>query len=180
VSEIPDTVTVTLTAVPPAPLTATVDCADAALVCPPSVSLSALTTKFTVNSVAIPAARTVTIGATLNGVAKNATLNLVPLAIQSLTMSPTAVGAGTPASLTLQLNSPSPGVTIQYASSNTSVATVPSSQALQPSQIAQLVSVTTRSPQTQSNVVTITATMTRQTNFGPLTSTKTATLTVNP
>jgi hypothetical protein len=180
VAEVPDTVTVTLTAVPPTPITATISCADAALVCPASVSLSALTTKFAVNSLAIPAARTVTISATVNGVAKSATLNLVPLGIQSLTMSPATVGAGTPASVTLQLNSPSPGLSIQYTSSNTAVATTPASQTLQVGQIAQLVSITTKSPQAQSNVVTITATLTRQTNFGTLTSTKTATLTVNP
>jgi hypothetical protein len=180
VAEISDTVTLTLTALPPAPVTATIDCADAALVCPPSITLSGLTTKFAVNSIAIPSARTVTIGATVNGIAKNTTLNLVPLAIQSLTMSPATVGAGTPSSMTLQLNAPSPSVTIQFTSSNTAVATLTSSQPFQSGQIAQLVTIATRSPQTQINVVTVTATLTRQTTFGTATSTATATLTVTP
>src|SRR5207247_2379253 len=46
VAQVPDTATLTLTAAPPVPATATVQCSDVALLCPTSVAVSGTVAKF--------------------------------------------------------------------------------------------------------------------------------------
>ena len=180
VAEVADTATLTLTAAPAAPVDATITCADAALVCPASVTVSGTVVKFAVRSIAIPAPRTVTVSATLNGVTKTATLNLVPLGIQTVTISPTSVRAGTSSSMTIQLNASVVGtLTVQLSSSNVA-ASIASTQNFSTGNVVKLVTVTTPASQTQTSAVTLTAAFTRQTTFGPYTSSATGTLTVAP
>jgi hypothetical protein len=125
----------------------------------------------------------VTLSATLNGVTKTATLNLVPLGIQTLTISPTSVRAGTSSSMTIQLNAGVPfsgTLTVQLSSSNTAAASIASIQNFSTGNVVKLVTVTTPASQSQSSAVTLTAAFTRQTTFGPYTSSATGTLTVTP
>jgi len=87
-------------------------------------------------------------------------------------------------SLTIQLNRAISGSTSQLltlTSSDTSVAKIPSGGVFfEAGQITKLVSITTRSPQSQPKTVTITATGSRNTTLGPATITASTTLTVTP
>ena len=129
----------------------------------------------------VPTARTGTIAVTLNGVTTTGTLDIQPLAVQSITVSPPAVHGGTSSSFTIQLNRASTTTLVfQFTSSDPSAVTAPPSVTFGSGQLTKLVTVNTVAPQTVSKTVTITATATRTTNFGQATITKSATLTVNP
>jgi len=183
VAETADSATLTLTAAPIGPITATIECSDSALVCPASVTVNSLTTKFPVSSTAIPAPRTATVSITANGATTSGSVNLVPLAIQSVTISPGSVTAGTSASMTIQLNGAVPANTsfaVQIGSSNTAVVATPQTQTFSTGAVTKLVVLPTHTPVTASTGVTLTASFTRSTSFGPGTSSASSTLTVTP
>jgi hypothetical protein len=174
-------VTVTLTASLPAAATATVACTGQGLTCPASVSLTGSSTTFDVTTADVPTARAGTITVTFNGVATSGTLDIQPLAIQTITVSPTSVRAGASVSFTLQLNrAPTTGLTFTFTSSDPSVVPAPASTQFTAGQLTKLVTATTTAPQSTAKTVTITATATRATPFGNSTITKTATVSVNP
>jgi hypothetical protein len=131
----------------------------------------------------VPSARDATLAATLNGVTKTATVSIQPFGVQSMTVSPTSVRGGTASSVTISLNRPAPGsgtLTLQLSSSDTSAAIVVPQVTFGLGELTKLVTITTRGPQTQPKNVTITASATRQTNFGPSTVTASARVTVTP
>lgn len=185
VAETPVTATVNLSAAFPSGATATITCSDPALICPASVGISGTSAPFTVSSQAIPSSRTVSVVATVNGVSKTTSLTLVPLAIQSVTLSPASVsGSATSSSLTVQLNSPLASgapLSVHITSGNTAVVPNPGPVSFGLHDAAKIIALAlTSQSRTQSTPVTLTVTFTRQTSFGPATSTATATLTVNP
>ncbi len=174
-------VTVSLTAALPSAQTATIACTGQGLTCPTSVSLSGPSGTFNVNTADVPTPQTGTIAVTLNGVTTTGTLDIQPLAVQSITVSPTAVHGGTSSSFTIQLNRASAATLVfQFSSSDPSAVTAPPSVTFLGGQLTKLVTVNTVASQAVSKTATITATATRTTNFGQATITKSATLTVNP
>jgi hypothetical protein len=175
--------TLALTALAPAGQTATIACTGEGLQCPPTVALSGSSTSFNATILDVPSARDATLAATLNGVTKTATVSIQPFGVQSMTVSPTSVRGGTASSVTLSLNRPAPGsgtLTLQLSSSDTSAAIVVPQVTFGLGELTKLVTITTRGPQTQPKNVTITASATRQTNFGPSTVTASARVTVTP
>jgi hypothetical protein len=137
---------------------------------------------FSVGAQPVPTSVAVPVKVTMNGVTQQASLTLVPLAVQTLTMSPTSVKAGVSTSLTIQLNAPVPTgqtVTVSFASNNASVV-APSNVTFVAGDAAKLVTVRTAAVVTQTTTVTLTATLTQATALAPNTSTKTVTLTVTP
>lgn len=172
---------ITLSAALPSAQTATVACTGQGLTCPTSVSLTASSMSFNVTTTDVPTARTGTVTVTFNGASTSGTLDIQPLAIQSITVSPPSVRGGSSSSFTLQLNrAPGASLTFTFASSDPSAATAPASVTFGPSDITKLVTVNTVASQTTAKAVTITATANRSTALGPATITRTATLTVNP
>lgn len=83
---------------------------------------------FAITTSAVAANTNVTIHGTANGVTQSATLTVKPL-LSSLTLSPSSVTGGAPATGTITLNVPagSGGATVQLSSGNTTAATVPAS-----------------------------------------------------
>jgi hypothetical protein len=182
VAETAASATLTLSAAPPTPITATVSCDDAAVTCPATVSISGTSATFAISSIAVPVARTVTLTATVNGVAKTTTFALQPLAIQSVTLSPTSVRGGVQSSMTIQLNAPVPSgssLSVQVGSSNATLASGPA-QTFAVGNSTKILTVTTTGTVAQNTPVTFTVSFTRTTTFGPATSSKTATLTITP
>jgi len=174
-------VTVTLTAPLPSATTATVACTGQGLTCPTSVSLSGSTASFNVTTSDVPTARTGTITVTFNGVATSGTLDIQPLAVESMIVSPATIRAGVSSSFTMQLNRASTsGLTFSFASSDPTVVFAPAAVTFTAGQITKLVTINSAAPQSVSKTVTITATANRSTPFGTSVITKTATIAVNP
>ena len=82
---------------------------------------------FGIQTVQVDATTTATLSAGLAGTTLSASLTINPLALVSLSLSPTTVTGGNPSTGTVTLNGPagSAGVTVTLASSSTNVATVP-------------------------------------------------------
>ncbi|WP_411281110.1 hypothetical protein [Gemmatimonas sp.] len=182
IAETVDSATITMTAVPVAPLAVSITCADPALVCPAVVTVSSLITKFAVGSVAIPAPRTGTIEATANGESRSASLTLSPLVLASAVVSPVSVTAGASTSLTIRLNSAVPtgeAMSVRVQSDGSSVV-APTSVPFRAGDLIQLVTLSTQALTPQSAAVLVTVSFTRQTTFGPYTSTLTVPVTVTP
>jgi hypothetical protein len=174
-------VTVTLTAALPSAQTATVACSGQGLTCPTSVSISGSAASFNVTTADVPTPRTGTITVTFNGVSTSGSLDIQPLAVQTITVSPASVAAGASSSFTMQLNrAPGVSLTFQFSSSDPTVVHAPAAVTFGTNDVTKLVTVNTVAPQGTAKTVTITATANRSTAFGPATITKTATLIVNP
>jgi len=140
-----------------------------------TVPAGATSANFTVTTVSVTANQSVTISATFGGVTKSATLTVTPPAagpvLSSLRLNPTSVKGGDSSTGTVTLSAPAPsgGTTVTLSTSNTSVATVPSSVTVAAG--ATSANFRVRTQQVRSNAsVTISATQ------GGVT--KTATLTV--
>ena len=177
------TVTATLSGAVPVATTATVDC-GAVLTCPATLSFAPnqSSVTFSVAAQPVPSSVALPIKVTLNGVTQQGLLTLVPLAVQTLTMSPTSVKVGTSTSLTIQLNAPVPAgqsLSVSFASNNSTVLQ-PSSVTFVAGDVVKLVTVRTGGAITQTTTVTMTVTLTQATVLTPNTSTKTVTLTVTP
>jgi hypothetical protein len=172
-------VAVALSASLPAPQTATIACTGQGLTCPASVALSGSGGSFDVTVADVPTTRTGTITVTFNGVARSGTLDIQPLALQSMTASPTTVAAGASTSITLQLNRLG-AASFQLTSSDSTVISIPSTAVVfNGTQLTRLISILTRPPQTQATV-TITATGTHTSTFGATTITRSVTVIVTP
>jgi hypothetical protein len=146
-----------------------------------SVSLSGSTASFNVTTSDVPTARTGTITVTFNGVATSGTLDIQPLAVESMIVSPATIRAGVSSSFTLQLNRASTsGLTFSFTSSDPTVVFAPAAVTFTAGQITKLVTINSAAPQSAAKTVTITATANRSTPFGTSVITKTATIAVNP
>ena len=177
-------VAVALTAPVPAPTTASVTC-DPALVCPSTLTFAQnqTTASFLVTAKTVPASIAAPVSVTLNGVAKQASITLTPLAMQTLTVSPAIVQAGSPSSLTIQLNAPVPNgqtVDVVFSSSNASAVPAPASITFGAGQVTRLVNLPTHGPVAGVATVTFTVTLSQATSTTPNTSSKTATLSLTP
>ena len=174
----------TLTMSAPLPNTAALlSSSDPAVSVPAKVMLGTGTsTNFAITTLPVSSPRTVTISAAVNGATQSTTLTLNPLQFTSVSMSPSAVQAGSNAAGSIALNTTiNVPFTATLSSSDPSVATVPASVSFAASQSAAVFSVQTISPQTQQKTVTITATYTvTLPNGTTVTTTKNGTLTVNP
>src|SRR5205814_1397889 len=143
-----------------------------------TVAAGATSATFTVSTSAVTASTTVTISASYAGVTKTASLTVNPTApptptLTSLTLSPTSVTGGNSSTGMVTLSGPAPsgGAQVALSSSDTSVATVPSSVTVADGATSATFTVRT-SAVSASTTVTISAT------FAGVT--KTASLTVNP
>jgi hypothetical protein len=141
-----------------------------------------LTTPFSITTLPVSSPRTVTISAAVNGVTQSTTVTLNPLQITSVTMSPSAVRAGSNSAGTIGLNATIDlPFTATLASSDPSVATVPQTVGFAATQNAAVFNVQTVAPQAQAKTVTITATFSiTLPNGTAVTTTQAGTLTVNP
>ena len=131
---------------------------------------------FTVNTQTVTTTSTAVITATLGSSSKQATLTVTPasaLTISSLTLNPTTVSGGNSSTgtVTLSASAPSGGTVVTLSSGNTSVATVPSGVTVASGSTSATFTVSTQTVTTTSTAV-ITATLGS--------SSKQATLTVNP
>jgi hypothetical protein len=178
------TVTATLSGAVPVATTATLDCGSV-LSCPATLSFAPnqSTATFAVAArTPVSSSTALPIKVTLNGVTQQAMLTLVPLAVQTLTMSPTSVKVGGSTSLTVQLNAPVPvgqTLTVGFAGNSASVAK-PSDVTFGAGDVVKLVTIVTGGALTQTTTVTMTATLTQAAMPAPNTSTKTVTFTVTP
>ena len=143
-----------------------------------TVAAGATSATFTVRTSAVTASATVTISASYAAVTKTASLTVNPAppptpTLTSLTLSPTSVIGGRSSTGTVALSGPAPsgGAQVALSSSDTSVATVPSSVTVAAGATSATFTVRT-SAVSESTTVTISAT------FAGVT--KTASLTVNP
>ena len=124
--------TVTLSSVAPAGgAVVTLSSNNSAAQVPASVTVAAnaTTATFTVTSSAVSSTVTATITASYNGSSRTATLTVTPPVLISLTLSPSAIKRGHKSTGTVTINGPAPagGARVTLASSNTLIATVPSS-----------------------------------------------------
>jgi hypothetical protein len=156
---------------------------DPAVSVPAKLTLgSGLTTTFPITTLPVASPRTVTISAAVNGVTQSTTITLNPLQITSVTLSPSAVRAGSNAAGTIGLNATIDlPFTATLTSSDPSVATVPQSVGFVARQNAAVFNVQTVAPQAQAKAATITATFSVTLPNGTIvTTTQSGTLAVNP
>jgi hypothetical protein len=174
-------VAVALTAALPASQTATVTCAGQGLICPSTVTLTGAGGSFDVSLQDVPNARTDTVSVTFNGVARTATIDVLPLGVQAMTASPAVVAAGASTSITIQLNHLG-ATSLRLTSSDSTVIALPATATLgfNGSQLTQFLTIGTRAPQAQPKTVTITATGTHNSTFGLTAITKSVIITVTP
>ncbi|MBW8906735.1 MAG: hypothetical protein JF611_13910 [Betaproteobacteria bacterium] len=94
-----------------------------------TVPAGAMTATFTVSTSAVSTNAMVSIGAAYDGASPYVYLQVVPSTLSSLTLSPKTVAAGTASTATVVLTAPAPagGAAIALSSSDTSLATVPTS-----------------------------------------------------
>jgi hypothetical protein len=123
-----------------------------------TVAAGATTATFTVTTTTVSANTNVTISGTL-GATASATLTVQTLSLSSVTLNPTSVRGGTTSTGTLTLNGPAPsgGARVTLGSSNTGVATVPSSVTI-PAGSSTITFTVTTSGVTFTRTVTITGT----------------------
>jgi uncharacterized repeat protein (TIGR03803 family) len=144
---------------------------------PSSVTVSSGQTSanFTVTTTSVTTNTNVTITATLGSSSQQATLTITPagaVTLSSLTLNPTSVSGrnNSTGTVTLSAAAPSGGATVTLSSSNTQVATVPSSVTVSAGQTS--VSFTVRTQRVQSNTsVTISGTYNGSTQPATLTVT---------
>jgi hypothetical protein len=180
------TATVTLTGKVPSATTITLSSSNTSAATVPStvtISANASSATFTVTSRLVSAATTSSISATYNGTA-SATLTVNPLAIQSVSHSPTSVvGGNANATTTVKLNAPAPsgGVVVTLSSDNTAAATVPASVTVAASSSTATFTATSKIVST-TNTANIGASYNSSTASAPLTvlPLQISSVTVNP
>jgi len=139
-----------------------------------TVPEGATSATFTVSTRAVTTSTSVTISASAGGITRTASLRVNPfVAPQSLTINPTSVVGGNPATGTVTLTSPAPpeGFVVNLSSSNTDAATVPSTITIPEGFSSASFTISTRAVSAPTSV-TISASAEGVT--------RTATLTVNP
>jgi hypothetical protein len=178
------TVTAGLSGTLAAPATLSISC-DAGLSCPSSVPINVgqSSVSFPVTAQSVLNAAIDSVRMTLNGTTKSAGVTVTPIAIQTMTLSPSSVKAGVNSSLTVQLNTPVPtGLTasVSFSSSDPSVHVPSTPTTFAAADQTKLVTLTTSGTLTANKTVTITATFTEVTPSGTVTSSKTVALTLTP
>jgi hypothetical protein len=174
--------TVTLSAAAPAVgATVTLSSSNTAVAKTPSsvtVPAGATSATFTVSTGTVAASTAVTISGAYSGVTKSASLTVAPTpppppTLSSLTLNPTSVVGGVQSStgtVTLSGAAPAGGATVALSSSNTGVATTPSSVTIAAGATSATFTVST-SAVTSSTTVTISGTYSGATKSAPLTVT---------
>ncbi len=109
----------------------TLGTSDATLVTlPPDVTVpgGATSATFNISTSAVTSMTSVTIFATASGVGLTELLTLVPTSLEDLSLTPSGIGAGNTSTGQVTMSNPAPsgGVLVSLASSDTAVATVPS------------------------------------------------------
>lgn len=124
-----------------------------------TVGAGATSASFTISTKAVTTSTPVTITASYNGVSVPATLTVVPPSLSSLSLKPSSVGGSLNSTGTVALNgiAPAGGVVVTLSSSNTSVATVPSSVTVSAGAKSAKFTISTKVV-TANTVVTISAT----------------------
>jgi hypothetical protein len=162
--------TVTLTGIAPAGgAVVTLSTASPSVAIPASaiVAAGAVSTTFSITTSAVSSSTTATISATYSGVTKQTVLTLNPVPppppppasnLSTLTLSPTTVvgGGSSTGTVTLTAVAPTGGATVNLSSSNTSLATVPSSVLVAAGTTSKTFTVTTKTTKKPSSA-TITA-----------------------
>ncbi len=123
------TATVTLSEPPATDTVVTLSSSSTKATVPPSVTVLAgqLSANFTVSTIAVDAQTTATIRATLGTLSKQASLTINPATVASVSVSPTSLFGGFPATgtVTLDAAAPATGTTVSLVSTDTTAATVP-------------------------------------------------------
>jgi hypothetical protein len=156
----PSTGTATLTAVAPSGgAVVSLSTASTSVSIPASATVAAgsVSANFAIATSAVAATTTATINAAYGGASKSVVLTLNPVpaaALSSLTLSPTSVLGGSPASgtVTLTKSAPTGGATVTLASSNTSLATVPANVVVAAGTTSKTFSVTTKATKKPASV----------------------------
>jgi peptidoglycan/xylan/chitin deacetylase (PgdA/CDA1 family) len=153
--------TVTLSAAaPPGGATVQLSSSSAAAAVPSEAVIAAgsTSTTFNIQTAAVSASTSITIAASYGGVSKTANLTVVPPALSSVSLNPTAVVGGATSEGTVTLSGPAPsgGSLVSLSSSRTSTASVPSSVRVPEGSSTATFTVTTYAT-TISRTVTITA-----------------------
>jgi uncharacterized repeat protein (TIGR03803 family) len=127
---------------------------------PSSVTVSSGQTSanFTVTTTSVSTTKTTVITATLGSSSAQATLTITPagaVSLSSLTLNPTSVSGGNSSTgtVTLSAAAPSGGAVVNLSSSNTSVATVPSTVTVAAGQTSATFTVSTQRVSSNTNVV---------------------------
>ena len=138
-----------------------------------TVAAGATTATFTISTLDVPSDTSATIIASYAGTSQSASLTITPRTLKSVTLSPTTIqgGSNTTANTVILYNNASADIVITLASSNPSVASVPSSVTVPAGASSQVFTITT-SAVTTSQTVAITA------SYGSVS--ETAVLTVTP
>ncbi|PYU11662.1 MAG: hypothetical protein DMG37_15985 [Acidobacteria bacterium] len=133
---------------------------DPAVSVPATVTIPEGTTSATFSATASPlaTATTATVSAVFNGVTQTATITVEPPVLTSVTLNPSSTMGGSSSTGTVTLSGPAPagGSVVALSSSNTSIATVPSSVTVAPGLTSVTFTVST-SRQLCANSATISA-----------------------
>src|SRR5882762_5184331 len=109
---------------------------DPSVTVPATVTIpeGTVSTTFPVTTSPVAAATTATVSAVFSGVTQTAAITVEPPVLTSLTLNPSSVAGGTSSTGTVTLSGPAPagGAVVALSSSNSSVATVPSSVTVSP------------------------------------------------
>lgn len=126
--------------------------------------------KCSVTTAVVKAAQAVTLTATYHGIA-TATLQVKPIAVTAVTLSPSSVTTGNTSQGSITLNAPAPtgGLSVALSSSNTAAATVPTAVTVSSGSTTAFFTVTTVSGLTQTQTTTIGATLNSATASAMLT-----------
>jgi hypothetical protein len=153
---------------------------------PPSVTVPAgqKTATFGVTTFAVATSTTVTVTASYSGGTQSATLTVAPPIVTGVSVSPTSVNGGTPATGTVTLTGPAPpsGANVTLSSSNPSAAAVPGTAVVAAGSTTATFGVTTFDVPSSTSV-TFTAVYNGSAAYGSLTVTPTPVLssvTLNP
>jgi RHS repeat-associated protein len=154
------TATVTLAAPAAADTTISLSSNDPAATVPPIVTipLGALTASFTVATAPVAAVSSVTITAAFAQYAAGAVFNILPPDLQSLTISPSSVSAGNPATGTATLNGAAAVATVVSLSSDDTGVSVSASVTVAAGSTSAPFSITT-TPQAANRTATVTASL---------------------
>ena len=129
---------------------------------PASVTVAAgqRTATFTITTRPVASQTQATITARLGNSSRQATLTVNPPTLESLTLNPSTVVGGNSSTGTVSLNAPAPagGAVVRLSSSNTNVATVPTSVTIPAGQTRATFTIRTNRPSSSGTRVTITAT----------------------
>jgi hypothetical protein len=173
IGSLSSTGTVTLVVKAPASMVVALQSNNAAVMVPASVTVASgsATAQFKIQTKAVTSNTTVTITGSLNGYDSSASLKVIPIAVQSLTLSPASVTGGKTSTGTVTLNAPAVAGASVALKSSIGAAVVSSTVKVSTGSTTATFTITTKSV-TSNKTANISATL------GSVT--KTAVLTISP